>query len=208
MRCRTTLAVLAVAGGKGGVGRTATTLGLAAAAARVGYAPVVVDANRDCPDLARRAGGGDDGVAALAGGESLSDAGVSVDGVTVVGARPEDPPDSYETALARLETSARPVFIDAPAGAGPDATRSLRFASRTVLTTRATERAVRATEKTDAMARRLGAPPIVTVVTRTQTVGPATRLRPALTATIPAVDRPAWRRAGHAYDRLWRRLAG
>ena len=64
--------MLAVAGGKGGVGRTTTTLGLAAAAARVGYAPVVVDANRDCPDLARRATVDPAGVETLAAGGSLS----------------------------------------------------------------------------------------------------------------------------------------
>ncbi|MDZ7745651.1 MAG: cell division inhibitor MinD [Halobacteriales archaeon] len=200
--------MLAVAGGKGGVGRTATTLGLAAAAARVGYAPVVIDANRDCPDLARRAGVDGDGVAALAAGVSLSDAGTTVDGVTVVGATPETVPAAYESALSRLVESRWPVFVDCPAGAGPDATRPLRFASRTLLVTTATTRAVRATEQTDAMARRLDAPPISTVVTRVCDPGPAAMLRPALTMTIPATDRPVWRYASRPYDRLWRRLAG
>lgn len=198
--------MLAVAGGKGGIGRTTTTLGLAAAAARVGYTPVVVDANRDCPDLARRAGVDASGVETLAAHGPLSEAGETTDGITVVGASYETPTADYESALARLAESPRPVFIDCPAGAGPDATRPLRVASRTVLVTTATERAVRAAEKTDAMARRLDAPPIVTVATRAENSGPARRLRPALTATIPTVDRPAWRHAGRAYDRLWRRL--
>lgn len=198
--------MLAVAGGKGGVGRTTTALGLAAAAARVGYAPVVVDANRDCPDLARRAGVDTGGVETLAAGGSLSEAGDATDGITVVGASYETPTADYESALARLAQSTRPVFIDCPAGAGPDATRPLRFASRTVLATTATERGVRAAAKTDTMARRLDAPPIATVVTRAEESGPATRLRPAVTATIQAAARPAWRRARRAYDRLWRRL--
>jgi septum site-determining protein MinD len=198
--------VLAVAGGKGGVGRTTTTLGLAAAAARVGYAPVVVDANRDCPDLARRATVDPAGVETLAAGGSLSEAGETTDGVAIIGASYETPATDYEAALQRLGESSRPVFIDCPAGAGPDATRPLWFASRTVLATTATERAVRAAEKTNAIARRLDAPPIATVVTRAEKPGPAVNLRPALTATVPTVDRPAWRRAGRAYDRVWRQL--
>lgn len=48
--------MLAVAGGKGGCGKTTTTVGLALAADRAGWACLAVDADRDVPDLHRVAG--------------------------------------------------------------------------------------------------------------------------------------------------------
>src|SRR6056297_786250 len=49
-------AMLAVAGGKGGAGKTTTTLGLAAALGRQRRRVVAVDADREMPDLHAMAG--------------------------------------------------------------------------------------------------------------------------------------------------------
>src|SRR6056297_615748 len=51
-----TLAMLAIAGGKGGCGKTTTAVGLARAFASLGADPLVVDADLDMPDLHHRTG--------------------------------------------------------------------------------------------------------------------------------------------------------
>lgn len=48
--------MLAVAGGKGGVGKTTTALAIGCVLAEHGDRPLVADLDRDMPDLARRAG--------------------------------------------------------------------------------------------------------------------------------------------------------
>lgn len=48
--------VIAVAGGKGGCGKTTAVLGLATALVALGHRPIAVDADVDLPDLHIRAG--------------------------------------------------------------------------------------------------------------------------------------------------------
>ena len=201
--------MLAVTGGKGGVGKTTTALGLAAAAARAGRRPVVVDADRDCPDLATVTGTDGDGLARLAAGEPLGVAGTLTAGVTVLGARFDTDSGVLSTAMERLADTNRPVFLDCPAGAGRPAAKPLRRAAASVVVTRRTERAIVDGRKASAMARRLGAEPRGVVVSRgdaTDRVA-ATFDAPVL-GCVPDVGRCSpWRAARSAYDAVYAELA-
>lgn len=173
--------MLCVAGGKGGVGKTTTAVGLARAAAREGARPVVVDADRDCPDLAHVAGVPAEGLAAFADGAGLDESGRTDRGVRYLCADGREADDAVRRTLRRLGRMERgrgterarnvdrtreidragrldrPVLVDAPAGAGRAAALPLRFCDRALLVTSPTVRAQRNAVKTAAMARALEA---------------------------------------------------
>jgi len=158
--------VLAIAGGKGGTGKTTMALALARALSRNAAGDVlVVDADVDMPDLHAMAGVDRtptvlDDRRGVAVGDGA--------GVRVAPAAPPDATRALRDALAALAERStvpgsgpggtrRPVVVDAPCGAGPDAARPLAAADATVLVTRPTPAAVRDTAKTAAMARELDA---------------------------------------------------
>ncbi|MFC7175553.1 MinD/ParA family ATP-binding protein [Halosegnis marinus] len=198
--------MLAITGGKGGVGKTTTALGLAAAAARAGDRPVVVDADRDCPNLAVAAGTDGKGLGRLAAGDPLRVAGTRVAGVTVLGARPGE--DAFPEAADRLAAADRPVVLDCPAGAGEPTAAPLAAADRSVVVARRTRRALADGRKAAAMARRLGATPAGVVLSRAERVGRAERVfETTVLERVPRTDGPApWRRHRPVYDRLYRSL--
>lgn len=177
--------MLAIAGGKGGCGKTTTTLGVASALARQRRSVLAADADREMPNLHAMAGvsrrPGLDAVAAgwparpVAGHPSASgvSSGVRVlpaaSGPALVG--PGEGTDG--AALARLcaaDADADAVLLDSPAGAGPDAVAPLRVADAAVVATTAEPACLRDAAKTAAMARELGTPVAGAVVSRA--VGP------------------------------------
>jgi len=174
--------VLAVTGGKGGTGKTTTTLGLAAAFARQRRRPTVVDADRDMPNL-----------------DIVADA-ASVTGVDVVAN-----PDGRPLPEILPPASRDPLLVDCPAGGGPDAVTPLRHATRVLLVTTYDREAIEDAIKTAAMARAIGADVAGVVVNRCEE-------RPAsleetfdapVLAAIPDVPAPlADPAATAAYDRL------
>jgi septum site-determining protein MinD len=153
--------MLAIAGGKGGCGKTTTTHRLAAELARLGETPLAVDADAEMPDLHLVAGvpAGPGLPAVAAGDRPRSVAHRTAGGVDVL---PADgvAADAVPAALRRLRTDAGPVLVDCPAGAGRDVTRPLRAATRTLLVTTPTAAALRDTLKTAAMARTVGTEPV------------------------------------------------
>lgn len=161
--------MFALTGGKGGVGKTTTALGLAVAVARRGRSPVVLDADVDTPNLATAAGVPSTGVAAVARGAVVAEAGHSVDGATVLGLRTADGAATVRDALDALSGCDRPVFVDCPAGAGRVHGIALRAADRAVLVTRPTRRAVTDALKAAAMARELDAAPVGVLFNRAET---------------------------------------
>jgi septum site-determining protein MinD len=197
--------VLAIAGGKGGTGKTTTALGLARALdGRV----AVADADVDMPDLHLLAGVdrpptlGD-----VADGRAPSTVALPrPDDVWVVPA-PTDPDRPVAPALSRL--AAAPAFdrvlVDCPGGAGPDAAAPVRAADGVVVVAAASPPALRDATKTAATARAVGTPVVGAVVTRAASPPAATDLFgcPVLGAVPdrrpPVLSRPPVRRA---YERV------
>lgn len=160
--------MLAVVGGKGGCGRTTTTLGLAIALADRGRSVVAADAVPVVPDLHRRAGvPSEPGIAAIADGADPAEATHNVPNGN--GARVAPGSDARDAdvraALEQLRHAAETVLIDCPVGAGPGVTTPLSCADAAVLVTRPTDASVRAAETTAAMAGELGTPITAIVAT-------------------------------------------
>jgi septum site-determining protein MinD len=212
--------VIAVAGGKGGSGKTTTTLGLARALSRRGAPAVAVDADWDLPNLARLASETGDGAAGERDRRTAVDAardGVSPDrSAPAVIAAPDgtetvDPAPTFE-ALRNAVPDDAATLLDCPAGASPDAAAPLRAADRSLLVTPLRRSALRDAAKTAAVARRLDCPPVGAVAVRAPSVPDAVvdllgcpvmcRIPSAAPAPLsdPSVE--------SAYDDLARRLAG
>jgi septum site-determining protein MinD len=185
--------MLAIAGGKGGCGKTTTALGLARALATDDRTPLVVDADCDMPN-----------VHAVAEAPVAPTIEAVADGAapTAVATRPDRFPsirtlgagDPGPTArgLAALSWPHGPTIVDCPAGADRTAATPLRVADRSVLVTLATRQSLTDTAKTAAMARALDADPLVAVCTRTDASPPcADVLDCEHVAAIPeTADRP------------------
>lgn len=185
-----TIGMLAVAGGKGGCGKTTTALGVARALASVGGdrdPPVLVaDADRDMPDLHTlagvertptladaidHAGARDDESRDRA--EPLASVSQAVEAVDAPGVRVLPAPEGIAgrpTVEALSALRRRIAVVDCPAGAGPDAVAPLRVADSVLLVARATGESLRDALKTAAMARQLDCTPVGAVLTRTDSV--------------------------------------
>lgn len=165
---------VAVCGGKGGCGKTTTALGLAGALVERRREPIVVDCDRDMPNLHVYAGTRDEpGVDALADGASLEDVTheATTDGVRIVPGVPgSDVAGALSTLAARPVRA--PVLLDTPAGASEDVAVPLRFADRAVVVTTPAGPCIRAAVKTAAMARALDAQVAGAVVSRAERVPP------------------------------------
>lgn len=197
--------MLAVAGGKGGCGKTTTALGLARALARQGRTPLVLDADCDMPDLHLLADiDRDDGVDALARGAPLSRVcrqPTVFPGVSVVTA---GRPTRVGPALRATRDWAGPVLVDCPAGIGPDATRPLREADATLLVSTDDPQSVEDTRRTATAARELGAPPAGVLLRTTAGDSPARVADCPVLATVPDVADPL--RSRHL-SRVWASVA-
>ena len=157
--------MLAIAGGKGGSGKTTTTLGLARA---IDTATLAIDADCDLPNLHALAGVPRDPPAD--GHGHLDPAAPSA---TRVVPAPRDAPDGLGGRLRRLrDDDPQLALVDCPAGAGPDATVPLRVADRVLLVSSACVAGLRDAAKTAAMARAVGTPVVGGVVTRARLVPP------------------------------------
>jgi len=185
--------MLAVAGGKGGCGKTTTTLALASAIARRGGGAIAVDGDVDMPDLHVEAGtratpdAGD--IVAGQSPERVAQRSVEYPGVDVVAA----PVDSRHLAPVAASLRDRPewVIVDTAAGASRDVARALSVADRSVLVSTPTRESLLDTAKTAAFARSLDAPPVGTVLTRSDgSVDPSPLLHCPTLCHVPAVSHP------------------
>ncbi len=186
--------MIAVAGGKGGCGKTTTTACLARAMAADGATPTVVDADVDMPDLHVVAGASrEPGLGSLVDAgrlEAAAQSPVELPGVRLVAAG-TDAADGIDAALARLGDPAEPVLVDTPAGASPAVASPLRAADATVLVSTPTRRSLEAAAKTAAMARTLDAPVLGCVLTRSDgSIDPRPLLDCRTLAHVPAVPEP------------------
>lgn len=186
--------MLAIAGGKGGAGKTTTTACLARALATTADDPLAVDGDCDMPDLHVVAGTPPDpGLGTVAGGaplEAATHSAVELPGVDVLPAGGGDA-DTLESTLATLADSDRQVLVDTPAGASPVVATALRAASAVVIVSTPTRESLEDAAKTAAMARTLDAVPVGTVLTKSDgSVDPADLLGCPTLAHVPDVAAP------------------
>ncbi|WP_135827071.1 MinD/ParA family ATP-binding protein [Halorussus ruber] len=173
--------MLAVAGGKGGAGKTTTTLGLAGALARQRRTVLAADADREMPDLHAMAGvarsPGLDAVAAGWPARFVAERGGTSSGEVSILPAASGPANADRrqklttpeiASLNPAEEWADAVLLDCPAGAGPDAVAPLRAADAVVVVTTAEPACLRDSSKTAAMARELGTPVAGAVVSRAE----------------------------------------
>lgn len=162
--------MLAIAGGKGGSGKTTTALGLAATLARQGEKPVVVDCDCDMPDLHLSADvKRTDGIDKLAEGAPIEAASVSWKERPTVRLLTAGSRKNVDSALHRLPRWEGPVLLDCPPGTGPDAVRPLRHADETLLVTTDQPQSVADTKLTAGCARQLDSSIIGTLVRNNST---------------------------------------
>ena len=173
--------MLAIAGGKGGCGKTTTTYQLGRALAADGRSPLLVDADVEMPDLHRVVDvSREPGLAAVADGQrpaSVAHTSTDHPDLAVLPATGADAAD-LAAAAPRLRDWDGPILLDCPAGAMTDAVGPLRVADRTLLVSTPRRRSLRDAVKTAAMARELDAPPLLAVLVETSPADDA--------ATVPA----------------------
>ncbi|MFA9428293.1 P-loop NTPase [Natronorubrum sp. A-ect3] len=168
--------MIAIAGAKGGCGKTVTTLGLTEAFARAGIAALAVDADRQLPNL--HVTGGVDRtptLAALASETGIRSVAQGSPRTSTAGIIPAPEPSAnveLESVLGRLEASTIQTIVDCPSGAGPDVVEPLAAASGVIVVTTDSDRSLTAAETTVEMARRLGVRVLGTVLNRCETVPP------------------------------------
>lgn len=148
--------MIAIAGGKGGCGKTTTTLGLALACAARDQPVVAIDCDVAMPDLHT--------LAEVPRTPTISDMveskgplGHPVPGESAARIAPAGLAESVDTlpaALEAIDTSAT-VLLDTPCGAGPDATAPLAIADGVIVVSLATRESLEDALKTATMARTL-----------------------------------------------------
>ncbi|MHC3381966.1 MinD/ParA family ATP-binding protein [Haloarcula sp. H-GB5] len=186
--------MLAIAGGKGGCGKTTIALGVGQALGTPTRRSLVVDTDRDMPNLHRRAGvdpaPGIADITVSAEPTTVAQRAMAVENVDVLPCQ-DVTEAAVDTAIDTLPRRNRPVILDCPAGAGPDAARPLRAADRTVLVSAPTRQSLTDAAKTAAMARVLDAPPALAVLVGSDgSVNPSPLLSCPETVHVPSVSKP------------------
>ncbi|WP_267162462.1 MinD/ParA family ATP-binding protein [Halovenus salina] len=191
--------MLAFAGGKGGCGKTTTTLGVAAALGRCGADPLVVDGDCDMPDVHHRLGlPRDEGIDALARGRPLRAVTSRTDALPGVSVVQGGKREALEPALRRAQPWDGPVLVDCGAGTNPDAVTPLRHAERAIIVSTDQPQCIEDAETTRRIAWRLDTSVAGVVVRRSvqagadDTVSTRRRIPPEwhILGDVPVADTP------------------
>lgn len=188
--------MIAIAGAKGGCGKTVTTLGLADAYTRKREPALAVDADRQLPTLHVTAeidreptiAGVDDPADVTTVAQQLSDN----PRVGVLPAPTEEESVNFERTLGMLAEQNTRVFVDCPSGAGPDVIEPLGAADLAVVVSTGTERSLRAAETTLDVARRVDVPVAGVLLTHCAEVPEdvARRFEVPVLGAVPERDAP------------------
>jgi septum site-determining protein MinD len=176
--------VLAVAGGKGGSGKTTTALGIAAALVERRRRPLVMDCDLDAPNLHLRAGvPREPGVDARGKPSTNATESPELPGVDVLPAGRASG-EAVEAVIRELPND-RPVVLDCPAGASEAATRPLRLADVAIVVTTRGRESIEDALKTASMARAVGTTVAAVAVTGTGSVPEGLRSAFGVSTVVP-----------------------
>lgn len=185
--------MLAIAGGKGGCGKTTTTLGLARALAERGYDPLVVDGDCDMPDVHHRLG-----LDRTAGIETIADGGTLADGIVTTAELPSvailtgGRRDALESALRRVVRWEGPVLVDCGAGTSRDAVLPLRHADRAVVVSSDQPQCIEDAAVTRTIAKRLSTAVAGVVLRTTDSRNERGSIAPSQTSRWENSITPEW----------------
>ncbi|MFB6109764.1 MAG: P-loop NTPase [Halodesulfurarchaeum sp.] len=167
---------LAVASGKGGVGKTTTAINLGAALAEDGFDVAVVDLDLGMANLAQMVGLREPTATVhdvLAGRDPLDAACHEARGLTVVpgaielGLFAETDPAAIENFVGRLRSRFEVVVLDVGAGLNDDITAAVDAADGVLLVTTAELHSLTDASKTGELVERLSVPVVGAVITGT-----------------------------------------
>lgn len=186
--------MIAVAGGKGGCGKTTTAACLARALADAGSKSLCVDADVDMPNLHILAGADPEpGLDALVSGEQVSavtQSSLELPGVRLIPSGTISTAD-VASALKQLTDREHPVIVDTAAGASSAVTDPIRLADTTILVSTPGVQSLEDAAKTMAMSRALDTPVAGVVLTRSDgSVDPSPLIDCPVLAHVPAVEKP------------------
>jgi len=207
--------MIAIAGAKGGCGKTTTTLGLAGALARAGRQSLVIDTDRQLPDLHVIAGvDREPTVTSLdrdTHWQSIAQETPGETGVHVLPGPKRSENVEIDTVLEWLDAESTAVLLDCPSGAGPDVIEPIAVADAVVVVTTGSDQSLSAAQTTIDVARRLEVPVVGAIVTHCDDV-PATvesRLEVPALAAVPELESPLSADvAREAYDDAVAALSG
>ncbi|MFD1513996.1 AAA family ATPase [Halomarina rubra] len=194
--------VFAIAGGKGGVGKTTTTVNLATAFAAAGYETVAVDADLGMANLGEALGIDHEPALhdVLAGEAAVENATVTTDhgfdvvpGTQSLDAFAAADPANLRGVLTTLRERYDVVLVDTSAGLSHEVTVPLGLADRTVLVTSPDIVAIKDAAKTGQLAKRVDGEVAGVLVTRGRddayTKQVVTELGDDLLTVVPTDDR-------------------
>jgi len=168
--------MLAVAGTKGGCGKTTTAIGIAEAFARADVPAVAVDADRQLPnvhvigDVDR-----EPTLATIDEGDAVSDVAARSpreSNAQLLPAPLSSETVPFESTLSRVADAPARAVIDCPSGAGPDGVEPLSVADRAIVVTTDAKRSIEGARVTVEMAGRLDVPVAGIVVNQCESVPP------------------------------------
>jgi len=154
--------MIAIAGAKGGCGKTTTTVGLADAFARAGVLTLLLDADRQLPNLHLAVDvDREPTIASLSDGADVSEYSQEHPETPKIRVLPAPKPSEeidLKAALAKLNHDSIQTLVDCPAGVGPDAVDPIVASDQVLVVTTNTKQSLNAAQKTIDTAERAGVP--------------------------------------------------